>query len=108
MCVSMMKAKKYYLFCIVFGFHYLCTSIYGKSTQEKESNWLIGWVVGLVLLLALYYYLFIANYNRKPVLPGKVKYDLWQYSEKGRVRGIWTWVDLIKLASGRRVRDLEI
>lgn len=54
------------------------------------------------------YYLFIANYNRKPVLPGKVKYDLWQYSEKGRVRGIWTWVDLIRLASGRRVRDLEI
>ncbi len=54
------------------------------------------------------YYLFIANYSRKPVLPGRVKYDLWQFSKKGRVRGIWTWVDLIRLAPGRRVSDLEL
>ena len=54
------------------------------------------------------YYLFIANYSRKPVLPGRVKYDLWQYSKKGRVRGIWTWVDLIRLAPGRSVSDLKL
>jgi len=54
------------------------------------------------------YYLFIANYSREPKLPGKVKYDIWQFSEKGRVRGIWTWVDLNRFAPGRSLDDIKL
>ena len=54
------------------------------------------------------YMLFIANYSKEPVLPGKPKYDIWQYSEKGRLPGIWNWVDLDKLADGVTVDDLKL
>lgn len=44
------------------------------------------------------YYLFIANYSqKKPSLPGGTKYNIWQFSNDGHVRGIWTYVDLNKL-----------
>lgn len=53
------------------------------------------------------YYLFIASYNHAPVLKGKPRYDIWQYSERGRVRGIWNWVDLCRFAKGRSVKDIS-
>lgn len=43
------------------------------------------------------YYLFIANYSQKPSLSGNTQYNIWQFSEKGHVRGIWAYVDLNKL-----------
>ncbi len=54
------------------------------------------------------YILFIANYNHRPVLPGDPKYDIWQFSRKGRIPGIWTWVDLDRFAPGFRVEDITI
>ncbi len=54
------------------------------------------------------YYLFIASYNHKPVLKGKPHYDIWQFSERGRIRGIWNWVDLNRFAPGRSVKDLRL
>ena len=54
------------------------------------------------------YYLYIASYSHEPVLEGKPRYDIWQVSERGRVRGIWNWVDLNRFAPGRSVRDLEL
>lgn len=54
------------------------------------------------------YYLFIASYSHKPVLEGKPRYDIWQFSERGRVRGIWNWVDLNCFAPGRSVEDIKL
>lgn len=52
------------------------------------------------------YYLFIASYSHKPVLEGRPRYDIWQFSERGRVRGIWNWVDINRFAPGRSVKDI--
>ena len=54
------------------------------------------------------YYLYIASYSHKPVLEGKPRYDIWQFSERGRVRGIWNWVDLNRFAPGRSVEDIKL
>ena len=54
------------------------------------------------------YYLYIASYSHKPVLEGKPRYDIWQFSERGRVRGIWNWVDLNRFAPGRSVDDIKL
>lgn len=41
------------------------------------------------------YYLMIGRYgSNHPVVKGKVHYDIWQYSEKGKVNGISKFVDL--------------
>ena len=42
------------------------------------------------------HYLFIANYRHRPDL-GNAKHSLWQYSERGHVKGIGEYVDLIKM-----------
>ena len=54
------------------------------------------------------YYLFIASYSHEPVLQGKPRYDIWQFSERGRVRGIWNWVDINRFAPGRSVKDIRL
>ena len=54
-----------------------------------------------------HYRLFIANYNLPPVL-GTAKYDIWQSSKKGRVRGIWTHVDIDQLREGVSVDDFKM
>lgn len=55
------------------------------------------------------YTLFIANYRKaQPVLPGKPKYDIWQFSRRGRIPGIWTWVDLDKFADGMSIDKIRI
>lgn len=53
------------------------------------------------------YYLFIANYNRRPDL-GSARHNLWQYSEHGCVRGIGEDVDLIKLENKTRLEQLKM
>ncbi len=54
------------------------------------------------------YFLFIANYNRKPVLDGKGKHNLWQYSEHGHLHGIGEYVDLSRLMNGTTIKDLML
>ena len=54
-----------------------------------------------------HYRLFIANYNLPPKLPD-AKYDIQQSSKKGRVRGIWTYVDIDQLREGVSVDDFKM
>ncbi len=54
-----------------------------------------------------HYHLFIANYNLPPEL-GEAKYDIWQSGKRGRVRGIWTYVDIDRLRDGVTVDDIRL
>jgi len=55
------------------------------------------------------YYIFIARYGtQKPVLKGNGNYNIWQYSEKGRIKGIKGTVDLNRFANGTRLADIEL
>ena len=53
------------------------------------------------------YRLFIANYSLPPQLPD-TKHDIWQSSKRGRVRGIWTYVDINQLREGVSVDDFKM
>lgn len=53
------------------------------------------------------YHLFIANYNVSPELIG-AKHDIWQSSKRGRVRGIWTYVDIDRLREGVSVDAIKM
>ncbi len=53
------------------------------------------------------YPLFIARYSAsEPKLDGGVKWILWQYSDKGRLRGIDHAVDLSRFNTGFSIRDI--
>lgn len=52
------------------------------------------------------YPLWIANYSNKPIVNG-ANPILWQKSETGHVRGIWTDVDLDQFINGGTLRDLQ-
>ena len=54
------------------------------------------------------YILFIANYTGSPILPGKPVYDMWQFSKKGHIPGIWNWVDLDKLSPNINLDDIKL
>lgn len=55
------------------------------------------------------YYIFIARYSSKePELRGGGLYNIWQYSERGRVSGISGHVDLDRLCNGTRLGDIEM
>ena len=55
------------------------------------------------------YYIFIARYGKQaPELKGGGKYNIWQYTERGRIRGIDGTVDLDRFAPGTRLRDIEL
>ena len=55
------------------------------------------------------YFIFIARYGkREPVLKGGGKYNIWQYSERGRIKGIEGYVDLDRFANGTTIRDIEL
>lgn len=53
------------------------------------------------------YHLFIANYSLSPEIPD-TKHDIWQFSKRGRVHGIWTYVDINQLREGVTVDDLKM
>lgn len=53
------------------------------------------------------YPLWIANYNREPHLNG-VKPLLWQYSEKGHIHGVWTYIDLDRFINGGSLAKLRM
>lgn len=55
------------------------------------------------------YYIFMARYgNRKPHLKGGGKYNVWQYTEKGKIEGIKGYVDLDRFANGTTLRDISL
>ncbi len=55
------------------------------------------------------YYLFIANYNNvAPDVDGKGKCNIWQYTERGHLRGIGEYVDLSRFLNGTTIDDLTL
>ena len=54
------------------------------------------------------YYLFIANYKSSPSVSGDGKHNVWQYSERGHLRGIGEYVDLNRFANGTTIDDLAL
>ena len=53
------------------------------------------------------YYLFIAKYSRyQPMVLGKGSHNIWQYSERGSVRGIDSYVDLDRFTSKTDVENI--
>ena len=55
------------------------------------------------------YNIFIARYGKqKPNLRGNGKYQIWQYSEKGKINGIKGTVDLNRFANGTKLSDIEL
>ncbi len=53
------------------------------------------------------HYLFLARYGGdKPQVKGGGKWNIWQYSETGRIKGIKGKVDLDRFATGTTIRDI--
>ena len=53
------------------------------------------------------HYLFIAAYRKSPpVIKGGATYDIWQYSDSGRVKGIKRSVDLSRFSSKMKLKHL--
>lgn len=54
------------------------------------------------------YFIFMARYSSaEPVLRGHGKHNIWQYSERGKVRGIKGHVDLDRFVNGTSFKDIE-
>ncbi len=55
------------------------------------------------------YILYIAFYNRyEPVIIGDSGHNLWQFTERGHVKGIQGYVDLCRFTNGTKLRDITI
>ena len=55
------------------------------------------------------YHLFLAKYSKGcPQIRGKGKVDVWQFTERGRVNGIPTRVDLNRCVNGMTVEKLKL
>ena len=55
------------------------------------------------------YFIFMARYSvSQPVLKGSGKHNIWQYSEKGKVKGIKGHVDLDRFVNGTSYRDIKL
>ena len=54
------------------------------------------------------YYLFIANYNYYPNIKGAGQHNIWQKSERGRIKGIRGYVDLDVLSNGTSLDDIAL
>ncbi|MGI6223187.1 MAG: glycoside hydrolase family 25 protein [Prevotella sp.] len=54
------------------------------------------------------YYLFIANYDHYPDIKGAGQHNIWQKSERGRVKGIDGYVDLDVLSNGTDLEDISL
>ena len=52
------------------------------------------------------HYLFIAAYRRTPPIINGANYDLWQFSDAGRVKGIKGNVDLSRLSKNMTVKKM--
>lgn len=55
------------------------------------------------------YFLFIARYgDTPPTLNGAGKHNIWQYTEKGKIKGIKGFVDLDRFENGTKLVDIEM
>ena len=52
------------------------------------------------------HYLFIAAYRKTPPIIKGAKYDIWQYTDAGRVQGIKRNVDLSRLSTKMKVKHI--
>ena len=53
-------------------------------------------------------YIWICKYGSKPELVNDSKYQIWQYSEKGKIDGIKGYVDLNKFMNGMTIDKLKL
>ncbi len=55
------------------------------------------------------YFLFLGKYSwPQPRILGSGRHNIWQYSERGRIRGIKGRVDLDRFMSGTQLSDIEL
>jgi len=55
------------------------------------------------------YFIFMARYGKaEPKLHGTGRHNIWQYTERGRVKGIKGHVDLDRFVNGTDIRDIEL
>lgn len=54
------------------------------------------------------YYVYMANYRALPSMRGRNKHNIWQYSERGHIRGIGEYVDLSRFTNGTTLEDIEM
>jgi lysozyme len=55
------------------------------------------------------YFIFIARYGKEePTLKGGGKYNIWQFSERGKIKGVKGTVDLDRFGPGTRLSDIEL
>ena len=53
------------------------------------------------------YYIYIARYStQEPILQGGGKYNIWQYTEQGKIEGIDEYVDLARFGNGTTLTDI--
>ena len=91
-------ADSLHRFCVLIYQHYGCvpmiytsSNFYNRYLSERFSG----------------YPLFIARYaETEPVLDDGTIYTLWQYTDKGRLSGISTKVDLSRFGPGRGLLDI--
>lgn len=66
---------------------------YGYNTGFYSGTYFIGQELGSAALAP--YSVWIANYTKNNALPSvSYRYDIWQYTESGRVRGVYGHVDI--------------
>ena len=54
------------------------------------------------------YFIFMARYSSsEPVLHGQGKHNIWQYTERGKIKGIKGHVDLDRFVNGTSYRDIK-
>lgn len=55
------------------------------------------------------YFLFLGKYSwPQPRIKGSRRHNIWQYSERGKIRGIKGHVDLNRFMSGTRLKDITL
>ena len=47
-------------------------------------------------------------YSRRPEIKGAGRHNIWQFTERGKVRGIKGHVDLDRFMSGTSLRDIRL
>lgn len=88
------------LFCDLIEDHYGCRPLIYTSSSFYDN------ILGRAFNV---YPLFIARYsNTQPTLKSGTDWVMWQFSERGRIRGISTNVDLSCFNKGRSLADIMI
>jgi len=55
------------------------------------------------------YFLFLGRYSpARPAVKGTGRHNIWQFTEKGKIRGIHGHVDLDRFMSGTSVADIQL